>query len=564
VPGKTYEVFFGAQGNTVTTLQRKGGPGPNTASKQPLSSADADDTIVVDDKDDDDDSESNDYDKTPAVTATATGTNTNTRKEGIHVTVPSRVCQERAWTTYWICLTRSGTLAAGVGTIPGEQCIAVLTDTDNAVDTVVEVVDGVPAAQYYYVGLGNAAAGDRQPPSPLKVRNVRVTTVPDFVETRLDSWTSDDNNANAQMDMNVGMDVDDAETQALMKEYQEECRKGKARALKFGVAYKEPAPDAFLPWSQARRLRANPKQGFITGLDLYDPAEKAKQDARKRRFGGGSGGPDADADATEDAKDESKQEGATGMETEATELPFVQGWDNEAFVRAQRQDPPASLWKDPPSEAAVETPKSDFVVSEAPATLVTEKIFIFSIDWAAFKQMRTNDLMAHFSIYGPTYVEWLGDLSCNILFEDQFSAKRALESLSRQLPTPPPPEVVAKEEAESPPDLGNMGWRLCNKAVRKVANDRYGRRGTTARLLMRAATSLDVLKERPSSWPKPPPGFTTKHVLGPGSDFEVGRGRKQQKRSRPDRDSERQDYEPTPVGPDGEHPLLSGGLRSSR
>jgi hypothetical protein len=159
--------------------------------------------------------------------------------------------------------------------------------------------DSSAAPIQYYVGLGNAATGDRQPPSPLKVRNVRVTAVPDFLETRLDSWTAEHNDC-SEMEVTLqvvgaagagtgtaDMDMDpvDVETQALMKEYQEECRKAKARSTKFGVPYKEPAPDAFLPWSQARRLRANPKQGFITGLDLYDPAEKAKQDARKRRFG---------------------------------------------------------------------------------------------------------------------------------------------------------------------------------------------------------------------------------------------------------------------------------------
>jgi hypothetical protein len=53
----------------------------------------------------------------------------------------------------------------------------------------------------------------------------------------------------------------------------------------------------------------------------------------------------------------------------------------------------------------------------------------------------------------------------------------------------------------------------------QIKNDRFGRRGTTARVLMRPATSLDILVERPSSWPAPPPGFSTKHILGPGSDY---------------------------------------------
>jgi hypothetical protein len=53
----------------------------------------------------------------------------------------------------------------------------------------------------------------------------------------------------------------------------------------------------------------------------------------------------------------------------------------------------------------------------------------------------------------------------------------------------------------------------------QIKNDRFGRAGTTARVLMRPATSLDILVERPSSWPAPPPGFSTKRILGPGSDY---------------------------------------------
>ena len=75
-------------------------------------------------------------------------------------------------------------------------------------------------------------------------------------------------------------------------------------------------------------------------------------------------------------------------------------------------------------------------------------------------------------------------------------------------------------------NLGKIGWRFCNYPIRKRQDDRYGRRGTRSRILMRVANSLDVLEERPTSWPKPPPGFSTRHVLGPGSDFRKKNSRK--------------------------------------
>ena len=134
---------------------------------------------------------------------------------------------------------------------------------------------------------------------------------------------------------------------------------------------------------------------------------------------------------------------------------------------------------------------------------------------------------AYFSVYGPSYVEWLGELSCNVLFEDKYSAARAMAAMSQGLPSPPPESVLSHgktnnlksetkhddchlenpdhhsgggggngetcdaegtsmdyntEKGESNdivssdndnladiPDLGRMGWRFCILPVRKVS-----------------------------------------------------------------------------------------------
>ena len=52
---------------------------------------------------------------------------------------------------------------------------------------------------------------------------------------------------------------------------------------------------------------------------------------------------------------------------------------------------------------------------------------------------------------------------------------------------------------------------------------------------MRVASSFDVLVERPTEWPRPPPGFSTKRILGPGDDFKTDNrrtGRKAKRRRR--------------------------------
>ena len=90
-----------------------------------------------------------------------------------------------------------------------------------------------------------------------------------------------------------------------------------------------------------------------------------------------------------------------------------------------------------------------------------------------------DTVQAYFSGYGPSYVEWLGELSCNVLFQDKFSAARALQHMSQELPSPPPMELRFMQDAgQNPatetepetaaPDLSNMGWRFCQKPIRKV------------------------------------------------------------------------------------------------
>jgi len=378
--------------------------------------------------------------------------------------------------------------------------------------------------------------------------------------------------------------LDDKE---LLEEYERECIKARARAEKFEIEYKEPAPDAFLKWSEARRLRANPGQGFITGIDMESEEERRKREARKERFmedfenkrkleeGYGdqeNGG--IMKDAGEDTTAFLNGEG--GSSKEEAVLPIVQAWDNEELVRQFRVDPPSSLTKQMGGESTkgneeemesnlslgvLDTTDQDMnaaATDDSAVSLVPEKIHIFAIDWAAFKQIRSEDIMEYFAEYGPSYVEWLGELTCNVHFQDRFSAARALAFVSQELPSPPPrkedvmaagisscendqsenkvePEAETEqgEEEKIIPDLGGMGWTFCKRPIRKRTNDKYGRRGTTSRVLFRTATSLDYLEQRPTQSPRPPPGFTTKRILGPGSDFDTSfKDNKQRKKKR--------------------------------
>lgn len=72
---------------------------------------------------------------------------------------------------------------------------------------------------------------------------------------------------------------------------------------------------------------------------------------------------------------------------------------------------------------------------------------------------------------------------------------------------------------------------------------------------------MDVLAERPTSLP-PPPGFSTRRVLGPGSEFESGPNRK---RHRPDGNEAREGIETEETADSSSEPaLLNRALRSGR
>lgn len=577
-----YEIILGGAGNTTTIIRK----------------------VVQQERDDDNNNKSKKSD------TDTQGSKQQRRKYGVSVSVPSRVCRTDSWVSYWVCLCK-GNVYVGIGVQPGKGCIGVLEDskaeggqkefqgsedhdghthTDgggdgssvsdgtqqqkvvgdgDGMDTKSEIhsTDEAPS-MIKYVGIGNGSN------HTILLQHILLTTLPSVLERTLSDLPPQD-----ELDIRVvpspnngdGIDTETAEWRVLMEEYKKECATRKARAARYGTEYSEPPMDAFLPWSKAKRLRENHDKGFITGLDVMDPKEVAKQEARKARFADAAwgSGPQPGNNDEGDGSQSPNRFGATAA-TAATDttlgssssskpdLAIEQAWDKEVLTRPFRTDPPKYLWrkgnnphgsvdgvKQPDRDESI-MEESDPFAMEKPklATLVPEKVHVFAIDWAAFKQIRNNDVMAHFASYGPSYVEWLGDLSCNVCFEDQYTASRALFKLSNEIPSPPPDGVSNTQSdnvdykdgattADPPPDLGRMTWRLGKQAIRKMVNDRHGRRGTTARILMRPATSQDILQDRPTSWPAPPGGFSSTMVLGPHSDYAPRKKQQQQQLQQP-------------------------------
>ena len=536
------------------------------------------------------------------------GTNTNKNSEEPKAnsvdTIPSRVCRGFGgdkeistndndndndastgccWTSYWICLSNSR-LYVGMGKVPGKECFGVMEKEDDGQEPQQQPIR--------YVGIGNDAAVRKNKDSIVEVKNLVVTNVPPCLESLLKTIPPQDDLPivclvpAAAAAASSGMDIDeDAETLELkkyMEDYKAECLVRKNRAKKYGTDYKEQPMKEFLPWTMAKRLQLQGKHnlrpamaspsfsfsnsGFVAGdIDFLDPKEVSKREARMARFAAAAisngDGTEKEKSGETDDTDNASMEVSSMAPPPRDGLPVEQAWDKEILLRPIRRDPPPYLWKESPANAdtfkTTKTPDpfSMYDESTKAATWITDKLHLSSIDWAAFKQIRNDDLIKHLESYGPIkYIEWLGDVSCNICFASKASASRALVCISNELPSPPPvpenppaqadAETTNEEDSELPTeaapapavaalpsiDLGCMTWRFGKRPIRKASNDRHGRRGTTARYILRVATTEDVLIERPNSWPEPPGGFASDRVLGPKSDYANANAKKNHKK----------------------------------
>eukprot|EP00549_Striatella_unipunctata_P016236 CAMPEP_0118704964 /NCGR_PEP_ID=MMETSP0800-20121206/19578_1 /TAXON_ID=210618 ORGANISM="Striatella unipunctata, Strain CCMP2910" /NCGR_SAMPLE_ID=MMETSP0800 /ASSEMBLY_ACC=CAM_ASM_000638 /LENGTH=195 /DNA_ID=CAMNT_0006607013 /DNA_START=8 /DNA_END=596 /DNA_ORIENTATION=+ len=131
--------------------------------------------------------------------------------------------------------------------------------------------------------------------------------------------------------------------------------------------------------------------------------------------------------------------------------------------------------------------------------------------------------------------------------------------------------ATADEEPKTEPDkpeksdLASMGGKTRfgihgMEILQKTAAESVKRQVRATRhqntYLDAPANTKDILEERPKTRPAPPPGFTTKRVLGPGSDME----RRKRRKLRQDQSHGLPEYQSN----GSEHPGLTRGLREQR
>eukprot|EP00177_Eucheuma_denticulatum_P006255 GFKZ01011401.1.p1 GENE.GFKZ01011401.1~~GFKZ01011401.1.p1 ORF type:complete len:381 (-),score=66.85 GFKZ01011401.1:452-1486(-) len=220
----------------------------------------------------------------------------------------------------------------------------------------------------------------------------------------------------------------------------EQQQKLERRAARFGTPVTKSVNEAAVLGARRASLRS----GFTSGFDPGAAEFADRRAARMKRFGAVN----------------VEQGGAVGQEEELVERPVLAGH----WLESRR----------------------DVGVGEMARP---EALHVFGVD-----MMKTEDLMRYFREYGPAWVEWLNDSSCNVVFEDDFTVRRALRGVSVEDGTP---EDVSGAANGASAELGDQFKWKKGKGMRNGKG--------VVPVWVRQATANDVRPEKPnpnSKWSK--------------------------------------------------------------
>eukprot|EP00884_Botryococcus_braunii_P003900 jgi/Botrbrau1/13510/Bobra.0082s0103.1 len=240
------------------------------------------------------------------------------------------------------------------------------------------------------------------------------------------------------------------------EELEAERERRRRRAARFGTEYIDPATKTTSP-VQGRKLQTSGyreprrRNGFVTGIDMFAEDEAQRRMQRAQRFQTSQELLEDKYKPLEPLEDEEARKARAARFGVPYEPPNPQKLvDDDLFE--QRHDVPLDLARR------------------------AEAVHLYGVD-----VMSSEDCIAYFGDYGPTHVEWIDDSSCNVVFADPTSARRAIMGLGRPLH----PDLFPDSAGLNPGDVQNLPY-LWHKGEDFVKKDVH------VPLLFRMATEADV------------------------------------------------------------------------
>mmetsp|Transcript_20169 Transcript_20169/g.26169 ORF Transcript_20169/g.26169 Transcript_20169/m.26169 type:complete len:581 (-) Transcript_20169:804-2546(-) len=358
------------------------------------------------------------------------------------VSMEPRLCSPNHFTPFW-AMQLNGVVSIGIGENVGENIVVAWKDPHS-----------IPCSYVSFTGWDNLCV----------YKEIEVSTC---------------------KDMNVDM-MEEVEWSNYVPQYlqnaHQEVENARARAARFGQEFQgmnmgtglidttESLNPADRHLMQLAKSHQNHRDNVATGFDLTTEEEKKKQEDRRKRFNL----PEKDSSASENKPEE---DFATRDKREQRasrfNVPVMEDF-NQINSISQLLSKLRVPRKDPSSED-LKRPESLHV-------------------YGPFDGKYTKDILVWFEEYGASHIEWLHDCAVNVLFQDEFTAKRALSGIGK-----PIPKVSGETTAEATDDIAES--QPDGKEIEKIIDSGWLQATSWGRVfLLRQATMTDVKASKDSEY----------------------------------------------------------------
>ncbi|KAG3181668.1 hypothetical protein PC128_g15026 [Phytophthora cactorum] len=345
-----------------------------------------------------------------------------------------RTCSAQDFVAYWVVVdVKSGSLSFGVGAQVGQDVLSTVQDPD-------------------FVRVTQTAFTSWD--SPVSIRGIQVHGV---YEGQIEALAAANVSAFPPPRPMVRADPlgnQDLLTPEQRQQYEAEYAASKRRSERFGAPFAPPDIKKFLDPREVRKLQRTGAivPGFSTGIDITSQEEQSKREQRMKRFD------------TPQFAVEYTAETAKALEQGMTQEEWAEKQRDQEKLRARAQKFGLSAKDDrsqvvptglKPASAKVRRERCDVKAPAAegqPVVFRDDAVHMYSLD-EKFQQVRTSDVMEYFVGYGPAYVEWFNDSSCTIVFQDNFTAARALVALGQEIP----PQTLKQKKEKKTEDANASG-----------------------------------------------------------------------------------------------------------